>query len=127
MRIVKTFIFLLSTASLVAWCQGQDDWRFADNYDKTEHRIEMRDGVHLHTTVYTPKDRSEKYPIMLNRTCYSSQPYGPRSMPGRIGPSTYMEKGEVHLRETGCARPLDVGREIRQTCAPACAGRRGRR
>jgi putative CocE/NonD family hydrolase len=32
----------------------------------------MRDGIKLHTIVYTPKDTSKKYPILLNRTCYNA-------------------------------------------------------
>jgi uncharacterized protein len=46
-------------------------------YDKVEHRIPVRDGVHLHTVVYIPKDRTQAYPIMLCRTPYSAGPYGP--------------------------------------------------
>ncbi|MEL7422488.1 MAG: CocE/NonD family hydrolase [Bacteroidota bacterium] len=49
------------------------------HYNKSEHYISMRDGVRLYVAVYTPKDASEDntYPIMLQRTCYSAQPYGP--------------------------------------------------
>jgi putative CocE/NonD family hydrolase len=36
----------------------------------------MRDGVKLFTAVYTPKDMSEKHPILMNRTPYSCAPYG---------------------------------------------------
>src|SRR6267143_1838191 len=46
------------------------------NYTKTEFLIPMRDGVRLFTSVYTPKNPSEKYPIMLNRTPYTVAPYG---------------------------------------------------
>jgi putative CocE/NonD family hydrolase len=47
-------------------------------YNKTEHYIPMRDGVRLYVAVYTPKDASvnNTYPIMMQRTCYSAQPYG---------------------------------------------------
>ena len=34
-----------------------------DNYTKQEVDIAMRDGTKLHTTIYTPKDNSKKYPI----------------------------------------------------------------
>jgi putative CocE/NonD family hydrolase len=47
------------------------------HYEKSEHRVAMRDGVHLHTVVYQPKDRSQRYPILLSRTPYSAKPYGP--------------------------------------------------
>ena len=36
----------------------------------------MRDGVKLFTAVYVPKDASQKYPILLNRTPYTVSPYG---------------------------------------------------
>ena len=36
----------------------------------------MRDGIKLFTAVYTPKDMSEKHPILMNRTPYSCAPYG---------------------------------------------------
>ncbi len=47
-----------------------------DDYDKFEYRIPMRDGVELFTSVYIPKDRSRKYPILMTRTPYSVGPYG---------------------------------------------------
>lgn len=48
----------------------------AEHYTKYEYRIPMRDGVHLHTRVYLPKDDSEAWPILLTRTPYSLKPYG---------------------------------------------------
>ncbi len=47
-----------------------------DNYDKQEVMIAMRDGVKLFTSIYTPQKKSEKYPILLNRTPYTVAPYG---------------------------------------------------
>ena len=46
------------------------------NYTKHVHRIRMRDGVHLMTHVFVPKDTTRSYPIMLQRTPYSIAPYG---------------------------------------------------
>jgi hypothetical protein len=62
-----------------------------ERYEKTEAQIPMRDGVKLHVSIYAPRDRSRTYPFMLNRTCYSCQPYGADNYPNRIGPSTIME------------------------------------
>ena len=39
-----------------------------DNYTKREVMIPMRDGVKLFTAIYEPKDNSQRYPILLNRT-----------------------------------------------------------
>lgn len=46
-----------------------------ENYVKEQFRIEMRDGIKLHTSVYSPIDKSEKYPILIWRTPYSTAPY----------------------------------------------------
>ena len=46
------------------------------NYEKREVMIPMRDGVRLFTAIYTPRDDSRTYPIMLLRTPYSIAPYG---------------------------------------------------
>lgn len=56
---------------------GEEDSLFVvNNYEKSEHTIEMRDGIKLFTTIYTPADKSQKYPIILYRTPYSCAPYG---------------------------------------------------
>ena len=36
----------------------------------------MRDGVKLFTTIYAPKDSTQKHPILMTRTPYSCAPYG---------------------------------------------------
>ncbi len=46
------------------------------HYTKHEYRIPMRDGAHLFAVAYVPKDERRTYPILLNRTPYSSGPYG---------------------------------------------------
>ena len=48
----------------------------SDDYEKFEYMIPMRDGVKLFTSVYVPKKKSGKYPILLMRTPYSVTPYG---------------------------------------------------
>ena len=50
----------------------------------------MRDGVKLFTAVYTPKDTSVDYPMLMLRTPYSVKPYGSDTFPGMLGPSKYM-------------------------------------
>lgn len=58
----------------------------AKHYDKAEQLIPMRDGVRLHTAIYTPKDDSSTHPILMMRTPYSSRPYGETKFPNFIGP-----------------------------------------
>ncbi|MBA3705005.1 MAG: hypothetical protein H0W84_03635 [Bacteroidetes bacterium] len=36
----------------------------------------MRDGIKLFTSIYIPKDSSQKHPIIMNRTPYYCAPYG---------------------------------------------------
>jgi uncharacterized protein len=63
---------LMYPASLTA----QDSTWIKDHYYKTERYIAMRDGIRLFTSMYIPKDSSEKHPILLTRTPYSCAPYG---------------------------------------------------
>ena len=89
----------------------EEPWILEDHYQKSEHRIEMRDGVQLYTVVYTPKNRSRDYPIMLNRTCYSCRPYGTKDYPSRIGPSEIMEKeGYIFVKQDVRGRWMSGGR-----------------
>jgi len=57
------------------------------HYAKAEYMIPMRDGIKLFTIIYTPKDTSQEYPILLYRTPYSIRPYGPDNYRRRLGPS----------------------------------------
>jgi uncharacterized protein len=71
------FLFLALFISLFAVAQNsQDSAWIRDNYTKKELYIPMRDGVKLFTTVYAPKDATEKHPILMSRTPYSCAPYG---------------------------------------------------
>lgn len=55
-----------------------------DDYEKEEVYIEMRDGVKLFTSIYSPKDKSQKYPVLIKRTPYSVKPYGADTMPKKL-------------------------------------------
>ncbi len=43
---------------------------FSQSFNKSEVMIAARDGVRLHTEIYTPKDAKEPLPILLERTPY---------------------------------------------------------
>ncbi|NSL90539.1 CocE/NonD family hydrolase [Chitinophaga sp. Mgbs1] len=58
---------------------NQDSLWMYENYTKKEIYIPMRDGVKLFTSVYLPKDQSEKHPILMTRTPYSCAPYGEKN------------------------------------------------
>ncbi len=61
-------------------------------YEKREYRIPMRDGVQLFTVVFTPRDGSRRYPILLKRTPYSVAPYGSDKYPEQLGPSPLFDR-----------------------------------
>lgn len=69
------FLLFISLYSL-AQSNSQDSAWIRDNYLKKEVYISMRDGIRLFTAIYTPKDISEKHPILMTRTPYSCSPYG---------------------------------------------------
>jgi putative CocE/NonD family hydrolase len=62
------------------------------HYTKYEYRIPMRDGKKLFTSVYVPKDASQAYPILMDRTPYNVGPYGEDLYKARLGPSDEFEK-----------------------------------
>ncbi len=78
---------LILPALLASSCFAQGVDFIRANYTKYEHRIPMRDGKHLFTSVYIPKDDSQKWPIMLSRTPYSVAPYGSDYYRTNLGPS----------------------------------------
>jgi putative CocE/NonD family hydrolase len=47
-----------------------------EKYDKAEYYVPMRDGKKLFTSVYTPKDHSQAYPILLMRNSFNSEANG---------------------------------------------------
>ena len=95
----------------LSWTFNQlNGQKIEDNYTKTEVQIPMRDGIRLHTTIYAPRDQSKKYPIMMNRTPYSVQPYGQGRYARRIGPSTYLEQsGFIFVRQDVRGRWMSEG------------------
>lgn len=62
------------------------------NYTKYEYQIPMRDGTKLFTVVYSPKDRSKTYPMIMQRTPYTVGPYGSDKYKTRLGPDAMFEK-----------------------------------
>ncbi len=86
MRLLLTML-LLAGFTLPAFSQGPpmnmpdrsaDSTWVMEHYTKMEVQIPMRDGVHLFTSIYLPKDSATgRHPILLTRTPYSCAPYGP--------------------------------------------------
>ncbi|MDH7444214.1 CocE/NonD family hydrolase [Aquimarina sp. 2201CG14-23] len=72
--------------------EKKDAYEVKEHYSKQEVDIVMRDGTKLHTTIYSPKDTSKKYPILMQRTPYSSRPYGEDQFRSKIGPNEFLMK-----------------------------------
>jgi putative CocE/NonD family hydrolase len=82
------FLFCILLIALQAW--AQQDPAPVDvktTYQKTEVQVPMRDGVKLFVSIYTPRDTSKRYPILMTRTPYSAAPYGPDAYRRSVGPS----------------------------------------
>ena len=72
------------------------------NYDKKEYMVPMRDGKKLFTQVYIPKDKGEKYPMLMTRTLYNVSPKGEQKMDYRnnLGPNTnFMREKYIFVRQ----------------------------
>lgn len=99
----KTTILLLSFLLICShgFAQGTAPSSYVkDNFTKKDLYITMRDGVKLFTSVYIPKGATakNKYPMMMQRTCYSIAPYGENNYPAKLGPSdTMMKEGYIFV------------------------------
>jgi putative CocE/NonD family hydrolase len=76
---LAAFVLLAGPAIVTA-----QDLDYAKFFDKTEAMIPMRDGVKLHTEIYSPKKISGKLPILFERS-----PYGVASADGGISRDIY--------------------------------------
>jgi putative CocE/NonD family hydrolase len=85
-----TFVILVATGSARAQEPPKEDY-VRPHYTKYEYRIPMRDGKRLFTSVYVPKDISQPYPFLIDRTPYSVAPYGD-DYKRTLGPSDEFEK-----------------------------------
>lgn len=99
MRVRSIFVALFVTifalsASAQAPTAAQNELAkyITDNYTKREVMIPVRDGIKLFTAIYEPKDRSQKYPILLNRTPYTVGPYGADKFKTSLGPDALFAK-----------------------------------
>ncbi len=80
------------------------------NYTKFDHRIPMRDGKKLFTSVYAPKDGTKTYPILLQRTPYSIGPYGIDNYRNSLGPSDkFTKEGYIVVYQDVRGRYLSEG------------------
>jgi putative CocE/NonD family hydrolase len=114
------FVFLLLLVNLAssanAGTQNKTEtaeFGIKEHYTKYEYRIPMRDGVHLFTSVYLPKDSSRAYPFLINRTPYSVGPYGVDQYRKNLGPAPEFDKaGYIFVFQDVRGRYMSEGKFI---------------
>ncbi|MGI8952328.1 MAG: CocE/NonD family hydrolase [Chitinophagaceae bacterium] len=81
------------------------------NYTKIERMIPMRDGVKLFTSIYIPKDTINKYPILMERTPYSCEPYGEDKYDvDQIGPNKlFINEKYIYVHQDVRGRHMSEG------------------
>jgi putative CocE/NonD family hydrolase len=94
MRVVISVGMILLMLPVQGFAQ---QFRLIDGYVKHEYMIPMRDGVKLFTAVYTPKDTTQHYPILMTRTPYSAGPYGETMYPPFIGAQAEKFAGDGYI------------------------------
>ncbi len=81
-----------------------------ENYHKRDTVITMRDGIKLYTIIYSPKDNTQLYPILMERTPYSAGPYGDTSYARMIGPNkTLMQEKYIFVYQDVRGRYMSEG------------------
>ncbi|MGD0009516.1 MAG: CocE/NonD family hydrolase [Terriglobia bacterium] len=112
-RIALLCLILSAGALPRAWAQAREEFNVREHYTKYEYRIPMRDGVHLFTSVYVPKDTSVAYPFLVDRTPYSVAPYGEDQYPRALGPSEAFERaGYIFVYQDVRGRYMSEGKFV---------------
>jgi len=89
---------------------GNADPYIKEHYVKTQAYIPMRDGVKLFCTIYSPKDQSQKYPIIMTRTPYNVGPYEETAYKGSLGQDTVLSReGFIFVYEDVRGRYMSEG------------------
>ncbi|MEO8769326.1 MAG: CocE/NonD family hydrolase [Ferruginibacter sp.] len=111
------FINLSSNAQVEKQKSAQPDMDFVkNNFTKMDTNIIMRDGVKLYTVIYVPKNASEKYPFLIERTPYSARPYGDTNYAKRIGPNpTLMKEKYIFVYQDVRGRYMSEGANLEVT------------
>jgi hypothetical protein len=109
---MKNLYIFLSLFCLRMIAGNTDSAWVANNYTKQEHLITMRDGKKLFTSVYAPKNTSEKHPILMVRTPYSVAPYGKDKFNTRLYTPhwmMYMKAGYIMVLQDVRGRYMSEG------------------
>jgi uncharacterized protein len=105
---IGLLLLLFYVLPLTAQQPNKDSLYVREHYDKAEYQVSVRDGKKLFTIVYTPKDKSKTWPILMNRTCYNASNYGDYKLRGH--PSKYLvEDGYILVFQDVRGRYMSEG------------------
>lgn len=105
-----------ATAAAPAAAPDVDAAWVGAHYTKREVYIPMRDGTRLFTAIYTPRDTSRTYPVLLFRTPYSVGPYGAEAYPRTLGPNAaFTRDGFIFVYQDVRGRMMSEGRFVNMT------------
>ena len=105
---MKRYIFCLLICYTSA-SPAQNENYVKENYTKIDTTIVMRDGIKLYTIIYVPKDSSQRYPILIQRTPYSVWPYGSSNYPPGIMPGKMQEEKYIYVKQDVRGRHMSEG------------------
>jgi len=105
---MKRYIFCLLIFYTSA-SPAQNENYVKENYTKIDTTIVMRDGIKLYTIIYVPKDSSQRYPILIQRTPYSVWPYGSSNYPPGIMPGKMQEEKYIYVKQDVRGRHMSEG------------------
>lgn len=107
-------LFLILVGYLTA--QERSSFRIKDFYNKLDTLIPMRDGVKLYTVIYTPKNDSALYPVLMERTPYSAGPYGSAIYGYQPAPNTdLLKEGFILVMQDVRGRYMSEGKNLEVT------------
>ena len=87
-----------------------------EHFTKMDTTITMRDGIKLYTIIYVPKDATQLYPFLLERTPYSAGPYGDTTYPSSVGPNeTLMKEQYIFVLQDVRGRYMSEGINLEVT------------
>ena len=111
MKLFKNAILVICfLTGMAGLAQSDTTYVVSEHYNKKEVQITMRDGIKLHTTIYSPRDTSKEYPILMSRTPYSARPYGEDQFRSKIGPNEYlMKQGNIFVYQDVRGRWMSEG------------------
>jgi len=105
---IVVLLFSFYSIAIIAQEPNKDSLYVREHYEKSEYSIPMRDGKKLFTVVYTPKNKSKTWPVLMNRTCYNASNYADYKLHGH--PSKYLvEDGYILVFQDVRGRYMSEG------------------